>query len=83
MGGSISNESGEAGPGPMPFDRAETILRLRERLFTRIKDEDSRRGREFHAQNPRDDFYYRHPERSEGSGRGRRSFPQILRCAQG
>jgi hypothetical protein len=39
--------------GPMPFDRAETVLRLREKLFTRIKDEDPRRTiREFLAQNP-------------------------------
>jgi hypothetical protein len=37
----------------MPFDRAETVLRLREKLFTRIKAEDSRRTiREFLAQNP-------------------------------
>jgi hypothetical protein len=27
-------------------------------------------------------FSYRHPERSEGSGRGSRSFPQILRCSR-
>jgi len=26
----------------MPFDRAETVLTLREKLFTRIKDEPSR-----------------------------------------
>jgi len=39
--------------GPMPFDRAETVLRLREKLFTRIKDEEPRRSiREFLAQNP-------------------------------
>ncbi|MEA2690799.1 MAG: hypothetical protein QOJ16_186 [Acidobacteriota bacterium] len=39
--------------GPMPFDRAETVLRLREKLFTRIKDEAPRRTiREFLAQNP-------------------------------
>ena len=39
--------------GSMPFDRAETVLRLREKLFTRIKDEDPRRTiREFLAQNP-------------------------------
>jgi hypothetical protein len=39
--------------GPMPFDRAETVLRLRDKLFTRIKDEDPRRTiREFLAQNP-------------------------------
>jgi len=35
----------------LPFDRAETIIRLREKLFTRIKDEDQRRVlREFLAQ---------------------------------
>jgi hypothetical protein len=27
----------------MPFDRAETVLRLREKLFTRIKEEEQRK----------------------------------------
>jgi hypothetical protein len=37
----------------LPFDRAETVVRLREKLFTRIKDEGERRTiREFLAQNP-------------------------------
>jgi hypothetical protein len=39
--------------GPMPFDRAETVLRLREKLFTRIKDEEQRQPiRAFLAENP-------------------------------
>jgi hypothetical protein len=39
----------------LPFDRAETILTLREKLFTRIKDEDEQRLlREFLAQHPAD-----------------------------
>jgi hypothetical protein len=34
----------------LPFDRAETVLSLREKLFTRIKDEAERRPiREFLA----------------------------------
>jgi len=37
----------------LPFDRAETILTLREKLFTRIKEEDEQRLlREFLAQHP-------------------------------
>jgi hypothetical protein len=35
----------------LPFDRAATVVRLGEKLFTRIKDEDQRRTiREFLAQ---------------------------------
>jgi len=37
----------------LPFDRAETIVALREKLFTRIKDEKERQPiREFLALNP-------------------------------
>jgi len=37
----------------LPFDRAETVLSLREKLFTRIKDEAARRPiREFLAAHP-------------------------------
>ena len=37
----------------LPFDRAETVLTLREKLFTRIKEEDEQRLlREFLAQHP-------------------------------
>lgn len=37
----------------MPFDRAETVLRLREKLFTRIKDEEPRQLiRAFLAEHP-------------------------------
>lgn len=38
---------------PMPFDRAETVLRLREKLFTRIKEEEQRKMiRAFLAEHP-------------------------------
>jgi len=38
----------------LPFDRAATVLELREKLFTRIKDEgEQRRIREFLAQEGR------------------------------
>jgi hypothetical protein len=49
--------------GRLPFDRAETIVKLGEKkLFTRIKSEEQREViRKFLAQ--------RHPERSEGSQR--------------
>jgi hypothetical protein len=37
----------------LPFDRAGTVLKLREKLFTRLKDERERRTiREFLAQHP-------------------------------
>jgi len=37
----------------LPFDRAETVLRLREKLFTRLKDESERRTiRQFLAEHP-------------------------------
>jgi hypothetical protein len=40
----------------MPFDRAETVLRLREKLFTRIKDEEQRKLiRAFLAEHPAPD----------------------------
>jgi hypothetical protein len=37
----------------LPFDRAATTLRLREKLFTRLKDETERRTiRQFLAEHP-------------------------------
>ena len=37
----------------LPFDRAETTLRLREKLFTRLKDENERHTiRTFLAEHP-------------------------------
>lgn len=37
----------------LPFDRAETVVKLREKLFTRLKDETERKTlREFLAENP-------------------------------